>query len=232
MDKEIDQFCSLLDKVAQKHLDGVQTGSLGLIRKAREITDKPIYADFSLNVFNHESANYLAGAGVSQVTLSPELTMEQLRMLVPALSVPAEVIIHGALPLMVSEYCAVGSLLGGGKPGSCPGPCREQCYGLKDRKGIVFPVEMDQFCRMHIFNSRDLCLMEDIGVIIGTGAAALRIEARREGHDYVRDAVRVYRKVLEKAGRMSGGELSALKEILAGLSPQGFTKGHYYRGVI
>jgi putative protease len=232
MDKDIDQFCSLLDKVSQKHLDGVQTGSLGLIRKAREITDKPLYADFSLNIFNHESANFLAEAGVRQVTLSPELTMEQIRMLVPALPLPAEVIVHGALPLMVSEYCAAGSLLGGGKPGTCPGPCREQWYGLKDRKGFVFPVEMDQFCRMHIFNSRDLCLIEDIGLITGTGAAALRIEARREGHDYVRDAVKAYRKVLEMTGRMSGGDISALKEILAGHSPQGFTKGHYYRGVI
>jgi putative protease len=232
MDKEIDQYCSLLDKMSQKHLDGVQAGNLGLIRRVQAITDKPLYADFSLNIFNHESANFLAEAGVKQVTLSPELTMEQLGMLVPALPLPAEVIVHGALPLMVSEYCAAGSLLGGGIPGSCPGPCRGLGFGLKDRKNIVFPVEMDQFCRMHIFNSRDLCLIEDIGLIAGTGAAVLRIEARREGCAYVRDAVRIYRKVLEKTGRMSGGELSELKEVLAGHSPQGFTKGHYYRGVI
>jgi putative protease len=231
-DKEIDQFCSLLDKLAKKHLDGVQAGNLGLIRKVREFTDKPLYADFSLNVFNHESANFLAEAGVSQVTLSPELTLEQIRMLVPALPVPAEVIIHGALPLMVSEYCAAGSLLGGGIPVSCPGPCRGLRFGLKDRKGIVFPVETDQFCRMHIFNSRDLCLIEDVGIIAGTGATALRIEARREGHNYVRDAVRVYSKALEMPGQMSGGDISKWKEILAGHSPQGFTKGHYYRGVI
>ena len=73
-----------------------------------------------MNIFNHESANFLAEAGVSQVTLSPELTLEQLRMLVPALPVPAEVIVHGALPLMVSEYCAAGSLLSGGIPETCP----------------------------------------------------------------------------------------------------------------
>jgi putative protease len=231
-DKEIDQFCSLLDSLSKRHLDGVQVGSLGLIRKMREVTDKPLYADFSLNIFNHESANLLAEAGVSQVTLSPELTLEQIRMLVPALPVPAEVIVHGALPLMVSEYCAAGSLLGSGIPGRCPGPCCGSRFGLKDRKGIVFPVETDQYCRMHIFNSRDLCLIEDVGIIAGTGAAALRIEARREEHDYVRDAVRIYRRVLEMAGQMSSGDISEWKEILAGHSPQGFTKGHYYRGVI
>jgi putative protease len=101
--------------------------------------------------------------------------------------------VHGALPLMVSEYCAAGSLLGGGKPGRCPGPCRGARCGLKDRKGVVFPVELDQYCRMHIFNSRDLCLIEDAAMIAGTGIAALRIEARREGQGYVRDVVKAYR---------------------------------------
>lgn len=230
-DKDIDRFCSLLEKVSKGHLDGVQAGSLGLARRVREITDKPLYADFSLNMLNHESANFLYESGVSQVTLSPELTMEQIRDMVPYLPLPAEVIVHGALPLMVSEYCAAGSLPGGGKPGRCPGPCRKNSCGLKDRKGVVFPVEMDQYCRMHIFNSRDLCLIEDVGVIAGTGIAALRIEARREGHGYVRDVVRAYRTVLDLPG-YAGDIISELKEVLAGHSPQGFTKGHYYRGVI
>lgn len=226
-DKDIDKFCRLLEKVS-KHLDGVQAGNLGLIRQVRDVTDRPVYADFSLNIFNHESAILLKEAGVSQVTLSPELTLEQIRGIVPALPVPAEVIVHGALPLMVSEYCAAGSLLGGEKPGRCAGPCRNAQCGLKDRKGVVFPVEQDQYCRMHIFNSKDLCLIEDVGMIAGTGIAALRIEARRGGYSYVRDAVRAYRTVLDTPGQ----NISELKEILAGHSPQGFTKGHYYRGVI
>ncbi|MEG3069972.1 MAG: U32 family peptidase [Candidatus Syntrophopropionicum ammoniitolerans] len=53
----------------------------------------------------------------------------------------------------------------------------------------MFPVEQDQYCRMHIFNSQDLCLIEEATVIAGTGVAALRIEARNQGHGYVRDTV-------------------------------------------
>ncbi len=230
-DKDIDQFCSLLDKVHGKNLDGVQAGNLGLLRKVRDITDKPLYADFSLNIFNHESAKFLKESDVSQVTLSPELTMEQIRDMIPSLPAPAEVIVHGALPLMVSEYCAAGSLAGAGKPGRCPGPCRENHCGLKDRKGVVFPVELDQYCRMHVFNSRDLCLIEDVGMIAGTGVTALRIEARREGHGYVRDVVGAYRTVLDMPC-IFGENISKLKESLAGYSPLGFTKGHYYRGVM
>jgi len=232
-DGELEGYCRLLEKAAARRLDGVQAGNLGLIKKAREITGKPVYADFSLNVFNHQTALFLQEAEVSRVTLSQELTLEQIKGLAPRLPVPAEVVVHGALPLMVSEYCAVGSLLGGGGARGCTGPCKDRACGLGDRTGAVFPLELDQNCRMHIFNSRDLCVIEDIAELAAAGVAALRIEARREGPGYVRDVARAYRSVLEALpDKLPDGKLRALKESLAGYSPAGFTKGHYYRGVL
>jgi len=229
-DGDLACFCRLLEKVDAQQLDGIQAGNLGLLKKAREIAGKPLYADLSLNVFNHQTAVFLMEAGAVQVTLSPELTLEQIRHMLPLLPVPAEVIVHGALPLMVSEYCAVGSLLSGGK--RCAEPCRGRCCGLKDRKGVVFPVEMDQFCRMHLFNSRDLCVIDDAGSLAGAGVAALRIEARRESAGYVRDVVRAYRLVLDHLPELQEDTVMRAKEILVKYSPEGFTKGHYYRGVL
>lgn len=230
-DQDLDWFGRLLDSIDAGLLDGVQAGNLGLLKRVREITGKPVYADFSLNVFNHETGVFLLEAGAAQVTLSPELTLAQIRRLVPALPVPAEVIVHGAVPLMVSEYCAAGSWLGGG--GNCRRPCAGRHWGLRDRKGIVFPLEVDQFCRMQLFNSRDLCVLEDAGLLAGAGVAALRIEARRAGADYARDVVRAYRTVLDRLPEIpEKDEVSRLKEALARYSPQGFTRGHYYRGVL
>ncbi|NLI12025.1 MAG: peptidase U32 [Peptococcaceae bacterium] len=230
-DRDMDDYCRLLEKVSKCHLGGVMVTSPGLIRKVTEITGGPVLADFPLNIFNRAAASFLAGAGISRVALSPELTLEQISRLIPFLPVPAEVIVHGALPLMVSEYCAAGSLLGSGPPG-CSSPCRGLSCGLKDRKGVVFPVEFDQFCRMHIFNSRDLCLIEDTGALAGAGAAVLRVEARRERAGYIRDVVRVYRTALDKFPTGNAADFTELKNILAKNSPQGFTKGHFYRGVI
>ncbi|HHU87418.1 MAG: DUF3656 domain-containing U32 family peptidase [Pelotomaculaceae bacterium] len=233
-DGELAGFCRLLEKVRKGHLDGVMAGNLGVIKKMRELTGLPVFTDFSLNVFNIETVRFLLEAGVSRVTLSPELTLEQVRQMAGLLPLPAEVIVHGALPLMVSDYCVTGSLLGEkGKGGSCPAPCRITGCGLKDRKGIVFPVEMDQNCRMHIFNSRDLCVIDDLPELAGAGIAVLRIEARREGAGYVRDVTGAYRAALtEKPGGRSEERLAALKESLARYSPAGFTKGHFYRGVL
>lgn len=234
-DQELSWFCRLLEEVGADSLDGVLAGNLGLIKTLREITDKPLHADFSLNVFNRETAVFLLEAGVVQVTLSPELTMAQIRSLTAALPVPAEVIAHGALPLMVSEHCVAGSLLGCNADcaGSCAGKGRH--WGLKDRKGIVFPFETDQFCRMQLFNSRDLCTIEETDILAGAGAAVLRIEARQPGADYVRDVVRAYRLALRHS--LSGTKPTAdaaatAKEALAKYNPAGFTRGHYYRGVL
>ncbi|MDD4170283.1 MAG: U32 family peptidase, partial [Desulfotomaculaceae bacterium] len=227
-DDDLAWFLRLLEQVDGPQLAGVQAGNLGLLKKAGELTDKTIYADFSLNVFNQETAVFLMEAGAGQVTLSPELTLNQIASLAPVLAVPAEVIVHGAVPLMVSEHCTVGSLLGNGE--KCAQPCRGKHFQLRDRKGVVFPIETDQFCRMQLFNSRDLCVIESVGALAGSGVAALRIEARRRGPEYAREAVRAYRAALDCLPGQPGN-IMQVKEKLAQYSPQGFTRGHYYRGV-
>ncbi|OPZ73026.1 MAG: Peptidase family U32 [Firmicutes bacterium ADurb.Bin456] len=233
-DRELTGFCRLLEKARAGHLDGIMAGNLGLVKIAREFTGVPVFGDFYLNVFNPETARFLREAGVGRVALSPELTLEQIKRMANLLPLPAEVIVHGALPLMVSEYCVMGSLLGeNGRREGCPAPCLDTGCSLKDRKGVVFPVEMDQNCRMHIFNSRDLCFIDDIQELARAGIPVLRIEARREGAGYVRDVTRAYRAALtQRPGEGREESLTVLKENLIRYSPAGFTKGHFYRGVL
>lgn len=239
-EQELESFCRLLEEVPDSRLDGLITGNLGLIHKAREITGVPVFSDFPQHVFNHAAALFLKEAGVKRLTLSPELTLEQIRSLAHVLPLPAEAVVHGALPLMVSEYCAPGSLLGenGSKETVLLLPnqkacavCRGKACGLKDRKGVVFPVETDRHCRMHIYNSRDLCVIEDLAALKAIGVSVLRIEAGRQGPDYVRDVVKSYKTALELPASKMEEETAAFKDIMQKHSPAGFTKGHYYRGV-
>jgi putative protease len=229
--EELEDFCRLLERSSDSWLDGLLTGNLGLIRKAGEITGVPVFADFPLHVFNPAAALLLKDAGVKRLTLSPELTLEQVRRLVPLLPIPAEAVVHGALPLMVSEYCAPGSILGSGDK-TCDGACHSRACGLKDRKGVIFPVETDRHCRMHIFNSRDLCVIEDLAAISNAGVSVLRIEAGRQGPDYVRDVVKSYHTALDLPASQIEEKTAGLKDLMLKYSPAGFTKGHYYRGVI
>ncbi|MEW5954556.1 MAG: DUF3656 domain-containing protein [Bacillota bacterium] len=231
---ELDRVEGRLRAAAGAGAGGVLTGNLGVLYMVRDQQLLPVYGDFGLNVFNRQAVMFLIEQGLQGFTLSPELTMEQLGPLT-GLGLRAEAIVHGALPLMVSNYCAPGSLLGGaGQGGSCSGPCSSWLGGLKDRKGIVFPVEVDRQCRMHIFNSRDLCLLESVGLLADLGVRVLRVEARKEKPAYIEHVVAAYRRAIDRylEGVPYAGHLEQEKEKLARFSPDGFTRGHYYRGVM
>src|SRR5690606_9022009 len=75
--------------------------------------------------------------------------------------------------------------------------CRNGGYRLKDRTGAIFPVESDRDCRMHLFNSRDLCLLDDLPDLYYSGVSSVRIEARREDPGYVAETVKVYRRAVD-----------------------------------
>ncbi|SHI92928.1 DUF3656 domain-containing U32 family peptidase [Desulfofundulus thermosubterraneus] len=230
-DPEMAAVERLLDLAANLPAQGVLAGNLGLIDRVAR-TGLPLYADLAFNVFNLRTAAYLLDQGAVQLALSPELTMEQVAALVARGHFAAEVLVQGAVELMVSRYCALGSLLGGLAAGrNCAGPCQGRHRALQDRVGAVFPLEVDQFCRMHLFNSRDLCLVDDVHKFAEMGVAALRIDARGRGAEYARAAVQAYRRALDLNPAGNAGELSRLRERLQQYSPAGLTRGHYYRGV-
>ncbi|MFZ5631848.1 MAG: DUF3656 domain-containing U32 family peptidase [Bacillota bacterium] len=229
-DEEID---GLVEAFRGVPAGGVLAGNLGLLPVlARRLPGLSMISDFGLNAFNRFTVEYLLGLGAVRVTLSPELTMGQVKDL--AAAYPVEVLVQGALELMVSEHCLPGAVLG---HRSADSPCRRVCrsggYLLRDRTGAVFPVETDRQCRMHIFNSRDLCLIEDIPELARAGVACVRVEARREQPQYVAETVEIYRRALDglSGGRKAGPDPEQAREKLLALSPAGLTKGHYYRGV-
>ncbi|MFZ5651259.1 MAG: DUF3656 domain-containing U32 family peptidase, partial [Bacillota bacterium] len=223
----------LLDAVVGVPAMGILAGSLGLMYALdQRLPGLPAAADFGLNAFNRHAVEYLLEKGAVRVTLSPELTMSQVKYL--AGQYPAEVFVQGALELMVSDHCLPGSALGESSlAGRCGGVCRGRGFGLRDRTGAVFPVETDRYCRMHIFNSRDLCLIDDMPELAGAGIYSVRIEARRESPGYVSAAVEIYRKALDAlfSGKRYQSDPEKTRERLLALSPAGLTKGHYYRGV-
>ncbi len=204
------------------NLKGVLVGNLGTLALAAQILPgKEVVTDFSLNVCNGYAVQTLRELGAGRVTLSPELTFAQLGELTSF--GPSECIIHGRLPVMITDYCMLGDLFGG--EGSCSHACRER-YGLKDRLGLIFPIEVDQACRMHILNSKVLSLIEHLAQFDSLGARVLRVVARREGPDDVARITAAYRGALDDPA--AGKALSKNLPI----APSQRTTGHYFRGVL
>ena len=132
---------SLLAQAAELGASGVLLGNLGHFPLAREC-GLPLYGDFGLNVFNSRSLEFLRQRGLSSACLSFELRTAQIRDLRKPL--PAEAIVYGRLPLMITENCLVKNAVGCGgcKSGPCV-PSGGACAGrhtLIDRTGAAFPL--------------------------------------------------------------------------------------------
>ncbi|NPV27865.1 MAG: hypothetical protein HPY81_10645 [Firmicutes bacterium] len=233
---ERQNLLKLMEKVNQWRPAAVSVANLGSLQVALEKARVPIYADYPLNIYNDWSIRLLKELGVAQVSLSPELNFTQIENLSARWEVSTECLVHGALTMMVSEHCVVGALLGNrGAEKACTRPCvREKVrYYLQDRLHFRFPLEMDQACRMYIHNPKVMCLIEHLPEFQRLGIHVLRIEARREEPAYVRQVVQVYRQVLDRlTDQRDNADLTEAREQLVALNPEGFTKAHYFRGVL
>ncbi|MGI5911901.1 MAG: DUF3656 domain-containing U32 family peptidase [Syntrophomonadaceae bacterium] len=208
--------------------DTIMIGNLGSLKWAKD-NNFVIRADYSLNVFNNVSLNYLLDTGVEGVCLSPELNFKQLQEIKPLGK--SEVVVHGEVMLMLSQFCVLRAMLGD-EEGECPAFCRQADYRIKDDKGFEFPVTGDSKCRFYLFNSRTLCMLEDIDKLLRLGLGAIRIEARRQSAEDISQIVTIYRHTLAELRAGIKPDLNSLKNQLAALSASNFTKCHYYRGVL
>lgn len=190
------------------NFDAIYVHNLGTLRLAKEITDIPIRTDFSLIVFNNYTINFLKKLGVAGVTLSPELTLAQIKKMAKSSSLPVECVVHGRTELMISEYCMLGSFLGEIDKKNCVHVCKKNNFYIRDRKDVFFPVVTDQFCRMHILNSKILSMIEhreEFKIVAG-----VRVDCRALNLEETGNIIRAY--------KFGAPEISD------------YTRGHYFRG--
>ena len=207
--------------------DGVSVANIGTIGLAQQyLSDIPLYGDYSLNIYNSVAADFYRRQGLCGVTLSPELTMNQLEHFVGIEGLTVECLIHGYVEMMVSEYCVLGSYIGNLTHG-CSKPCRKGQYFLKDRKDAEFPVVTDQYCRMHILNSKELSMIPHVHALQKIGIDRLRIEGKYASVENIYRVTKLYRELLDLGAAhplVKGNDFTSVE--------QDITRGHYFRGVL
>ncbi len=222
-DSEMKSMEKTFSRVRKLGADGILASNLGILdlAKAEKI---PFIADSPLNIFNSRTFALLLQEGAQMAVISPELTLEELKGIAPY--GPAECIVHGCLELMESEHCLAGGLLGKDK-GQCSAPCRSGNLTLVDEKNYEFPLLMDYQCRMHVLNSRSLCMLEYVPALLESGVSSLRIETLgMENPEIIKKVTGKYRDAIDtylEAGNQESEKCESLGK--------GFTKGHYFRGV-
>lgn len=207
-------------------IPGLLAGNLGAVNWSLR-NGIPVHGDYGLNCFNQYTLDGLLSRGLNGVCLSPELNLEQLQGFRDLNC--AELLVHGDLTLMVSESCPIEAARGGE---SCLNACTSAQFFLRDEKGYEFPVATDNKCRFYVFNSRRLCLLDDLERLWPLGLASLRIEAWRDSPTQIAETVAIYRRALVGLAQGKKVDLVLLRKVLQ--QKQGFspTKGHLYRGVL
>lgn len=200
-----------LEKAQELGIGGVLVGNIGHLPLTRGL-GLSLYGDFGLNVYNSRSLDYLRRKGLASACLSFELRFSQIRDLKKLL--PAEALVYGRLPLMITENCLVQNQEGCGLSAAGPlvpagAPCRES-HALLDRTGAAFPLLPAFGHRTEVQNSRPLWLA-DRETWKRLGLAFARLRFTTECPEACVEILRAYRT--------------------GGAPPEIFTRGLYERGV-
>ena len=152
-DREADAVREELTAALQSGIRHILVGNIGHLPLIREAVTAchldgqvTLHGDLRLNTANTPAAARLLGLGLSDLILSPELTIPRMRDISAALSEYGHIsataaVVYGRLPLMLLEKCAIREIYRHKKPEAV---CREVCGRnaaiLKDRMGKEFPV--------------------------------------------------------------------------------------------
>ena len=224
-DDEVEAYKHTLEAIVQSHPDSISIHVPQALLWLRELGyTGAIEADTGLNIFNTPTLHFWEQLHISCVNPSQELTLKQITELAKHSHVPIETMIHGYTEMMISEYCAIVSFVGTGSKVNCPMPCVKESYSLKDRKGEIFPIRTDPYCRMHIMNSHEMDMRAYVPMLLQKGISILRIDGRHMKPSYVKDIVSQY------VGIATGTMEAPPKKIDS--QGESITRGHYFRGIL
>jgi putative protease len=191
--------------------DMILVRNLGALQFLKEETEIPLIGDFSLNVTNSQTADYLIAKGLQTVNTSYDLNQEQLLDLLKN-SDPAktEVTLHQYMPEFHMEHCVFAAFLSKGHSfRDCGKPCERHEVKLKDPYGNWHHLKADQECRNTFFKATPQSASFLLETLKEQGVHSVRLEALNESPQELNHKIQVYLKLL--AGSISAQ--SALDEL-------------------
>ena len=216
-------------------LDAFIVSDPGIVDLIQEVIPAPeIHLSTQANMTNYRTAGFWHKLGVKRLVLARELTLPEIRQIrenIPP-EMEIEAFVHGAMCISYSGRCLLSNFMieRDANRGMCAHPCRWK-YALVEEKrpGEYYPVEEDER-GTYILNSRDLCMIEHIPEIVGSGIMSAKIEGRMKSIFYVATVVHAYRKAIDayfadpEHYKFDEVWMSELKKV----SHREFTTGFYF----
>jgi putative protease len=195
-DHELEQLQALLQQIGEAAVDAVIVQDLGVARWVKRfLPTLRLHASTQMTCTDASAVRYAESLGASRVTLARELSIEDVREIRQQTSVELEVFAHGALCIAYSGQCLTSEAIGGrsANRGACAQACR-----------LPYELAVDGVLRdlgdiAYLLSPKDLNACERIPELLSAGVAAVKIEGRLKGPDYVAATTLLYRKAIDAA---------------------------------
>jgi putative protease len=232
-ESELSRFSKYLSKLKDINIDSVIVSDFASLEMVKEaLSSSRIHISTQTNINNHLAVNFFEKSGASRVNLSREIGFSGLKDIIKNTDTEIEVFIHGALCISYSGRCMLSKYMTGrdANKGKCAHSCRWKYYLMEEERPNMFlPVEQDS-SGTYIYNSRDLCLLPRLDLLVSAGVSAVKIEGRMKTENYVSLTTWVYRRALDyvKQGMFSKKNISYLMSEMDKCSHRNFTTGFMF----
>lgn len=180
----------LIRRVAAAGADAIIVQDPAVALLARSICPAlEVHASTQMTASSPLAAELLRSLGLCRVVVPRELSVDDIRHYAAGTTLPLEVFIHGALCVSWSGQCLSSEAWGGrsANRGQCAQACRLP-YQL-----IVDGRDCDLGDLAYLLSPKDLVGLEAVADLTAAGVAALKIEGRLKGPQYVATTVAQYR---------------------------------------
>ena len=204
-DEEMSEALSLVDRCWRLGADAFIIQDWGLFFEIRRLMPEvETHISTQANIHDARGTAWCKEAGANRVTLSRELSIDEIAIIHDAVDIELEVFSHGAICFCYSGVCLLSSFTSRGRSanrGMCAQPCRLP-YELIDETGRSWskPGRERALC------PRDTCTADMLPRLLDAGAHALKLEGRMKAPDYVHSIVSAYRAQLDDI--LAGREIS------------------------
>jgi len=189
-----------LARIGRINPDAIIISDPGIILLAKEIIpDMDIHLSTQANTTNLSAARFWHSMGIKRVNLARELSLNEISQIAGASGIETETFIHGAMCISYSGRCLLSSFLSGrdSNRGLCSHPCRWKYSVVEELRPNEHHSLMEDDRGSYIFNSKDLCMIENIPDLIHAGITSLKIEGRMKGINYLASVVKTYRNAID-----------------------------------
>ena len=193
-DDELEGARKLAWQLYDAGVDALIIQDMGLLEL--ELPPIQLHASTQTDIRTPEKARFLQDAGLSQIVLARELTLEQIRAVRAATDAKActlEFFVHGALCVAYSGQCYLSHAHTGrsANRGDCSQACRLP-YQVSDAQGRF--VAHDK----HVLSMKDNNQSANIAALVDAGIRSFKIEGRYKDLAYVKNITAHYRLLLDE----------------------------------